>query len=193
VPLPPNCLKRLTAAGLPSPSCRRWSRNKSRISNNAKHDGDAAHSDTRSIQGQLVHCRNGRSSFRNVKDVWVVWWTFVSVTFSFRSAYRREVKKIWQIDFLRDQPQRASAASSHDIFYPSHNIFYRLGVRRRNDFKRAIASRAAPKVTYLPIVTIFRPFGRNQLIVASNAICPETRTTFGRYLSHGYSLAVASM
>jgi hypothetical protein len=109
---------------------------------------------------------------------------------SFGSAYRREVKKIWQIDFLRDQPQRASAAaSSHDFFYPSHNIFYRLGVHSRNDFKRAIASRAAPKVTYLPSISILGPFGSNQLIVASNAICPETRTTFGWYHSHGYSPA----
>jgi hypothetical protein len=186
-------LKRLAAAGFPSPSCRRWSRNRSRISNNAKPDGHAAHSDTRSIREQLVHCRNGRSSFRSVKDVWVVSWTCVTVTSSFRSAYRREVKKIWQIDFLRDQPQRASAAaSSHDIFYPSHNIFYRLGVRRRNDFERAIASRAVPKMSYLPLVTILGPFGGNQLIVALNAICPETRTTFGWYHSHGYSSAVAS-
>ena len=96
------------------------------------------------------------------------------------------------IDFLRDQPRRASVASSHDVFYPSHNIFYRLGVRRRNDFERAIASRALPKMTNLPLVTIFGPFGGNQLIGASNAICPETRTTFGWYHSHGYSLAVAS-
>jgi hypothetical protein len=96
------------------------------------------------------------------------------------------------IDFLRDQPQRASVASSHDIFYLSHNICYRLGVRRRNDFERAIASGAVPKMTYLPLVTIFGPFGGNQLIVASDAICPETRPTFGWYRSHGYSLAVAS-
>jgi hypothetical protein len=83
------------------------------------------------------------------------------------------------IDFLRDQPRREGVASSHDIFYPTHNIFYRLGVRRRNDFERAIASRAVPKVTYLPSIPILGPFGGNQLIVASNAICPETRTTFG--------------
>jgi hypothetical protein len=76
--------------------CGRWSRNRSRISNNAKHDGLAASSDTRSIRGQLVHCRNGRSSFRSVKDLWVVWWTFVTVASSFRSTYRQEVKKIWQ-------------------------------------------------------------------------------------------------
>ena len=95
------------------------------------------------------------------------------------------------LEHSSDQPQRASAASSHDIFYPSHSIFYRLGVRRRNDFERAIASRALPKMTYLPIVTILGPFGGNQLIVASNAICPKTRTTFGWYHSHGYSLAVA--
>ena len=94
--LPFNHLKRLAVAGLPSPSCRRWSRNRSRISNNAKHDGLAAHSDTHSIRAQSVHCRNGRSSFRSVKDVWVVSWTCVTVTSSFRSAYRREVKKIWQ-------------------------------------------------------------------------------------------------
>jgi hypothetical protein len=95
------------------------------------------------------------------------------------------------IDFLRDQPQRASAASSHDIFYPSHNIFYRLGVRRRNDFERAIAARAVPKMTYLPLVTILGPFGGNQLVVASNAICPETRTTFG--WSHDYSPAICRL
>jgi hypothetical protein len=94
------------------------------------------------------------------------------------------------IDFLRDQPQRASAASTHDIFYPSHNIFYQLGVRRRNDFERAVASRAPPEVPYLPILMILGPFGGNQLIVASNAICPETRTTFGWYQLHGYSPAV---
>ena len=91
------------------------------------------------------------------------------------------------IDFLRDQPQRASAASTHDIFYPSHNIFYRLGARRRNDFEKAIASRALPEMPYLPIVMILGPLEGNQLAVASNAICPEARTTFGCCHSHGDS------
>lgn len=68
-PLPLNCLRRPIAPGLPLLSCRRWSRNKSRISNNAKHDGHVAYSDTRSIRGQLVHCRNARSSFRSVKNL----------------------------------------------------------------------------------------------------------------------------
>ena len=104
----------------------------------------------------------------------------------------RECARYQQRCLLCDQPRRASVASSHDIFYPSHNIFYRLGVRRRDDFERAIASRAAPKVTYLPPIPILGPFGGNQLIVALNAICPETRTTFGWYHSHGYSSAVAS-
>ena len=70
--LPLNRLKRLTAAGLPSPSSPQWSRNRSRISNTAKHDGLAVHSDTRSIRGRLVHCRNERSSSRNSNDVWMV-------------------------------------------------------------------------------------------------------------------------
>jgi hypothetical protein len=112
----------------------------------------------------------------------------VTVTPSFRSAYRREVKKIWH--FLRHQPWRDGVASSHNIFYPSHNIFYRLGVRRRNDFERAIAPRAVPKMTYLPLIPIFGPFRGNQLFVASNAICAEARTTFGRCHSHGDSPAV---
>ena len=106
------------------------------------------------------------------------------------SCRYRECARYQQRCLLCDQPRRASVASSHDIFYPSHNIFYRLGVRRRDDFERAIASRAVPKVTYLPPIPILGPFGGNQLIVASNAICPETRTTSGWYHSHGYSPAV---
>ena len=103
------------------------------------------------------------------------------------SCRYRDCARYRQCCLLCDQPQRASVASSHDIFYPSHNIFYRLGARRGNDFERAIASRAAPKVTYLPPIPIFGPFGGNQVIVASNAICPETRTTFQWQRSHGYS------
>jgi hypothetical protein len=82
------------------------------------------------------------------------------------------------IDVLCDQPLREGVASSLVVSYPSHNIFYRLGVCMRNDFERAIASRAAPKVTYLSSIPILGPFGGNQLIVALNAICPETRTAF---------------
>ena len=89
------------------------------------------------------------------------------------------------MDFLRHQPWRDRVASSHNVFYPSHNIFYRLGVRRRNDFERAIAHRAVPKMTYLPLIPILGPFRGNQLFVASNAICAEARTTFGRCHSHG--------
>ncbi len=83
------------------------------------------------------------------------------------------------IDFLRDQLRRESVASSHDVFYPFHDISYRFGVRRRNDLERAIASQAMPKMTYLPLIPILGPFGRNQLIVALSAICAEARTTFG--------------
>ena len=107
------------------------------------------------------------------------------------SCRYRECARYQQRCLLCDQPQRAGVASSHDMFYPSHNIFYRLRLRRRNDFERAIASRAVPKMTYLSFVTILGPFGSNQLIAASNAICSETRTTFGCCHSHGYSPAVA--
>jgi hypothetical protein len=47
-------------------------------------------------------------------------------------------------------------------------------------------------MTYLPSIPILGPFGGYQLIVALNAICPEGRTTFGCYLPHDDSPAVAS-
>jgi hypothetical protein len=106
------------------------------------------------------------------------------------SCRYRERARYQQRRLLCDQPQRAGVASSHDMFYPSDNIFYRLGLRGRNEFEGAIASRAVPKMTYLPPIPIFGSFGGNQLFVASNAICPEARTTFGRCHSHGDSRAV---
>ena len=77
------------------------------------------------------------------------------------------------IDFLRDQPRRASVASSHDVLYPSHNFFYRLGVRGRNDFERAIASRAMPKMTNLPLVAILGPFGGNHSLAHRTQFAPK--------------------
>ena len=43
-------------------------------------------------------------------------------------------------------------------------------------------------MTYLSFVTILGPFGSNQLIAASNAICSETKQAFGRVLSFAWLL-----
>ena len=99
-------------------------------------------------------------------------------SFQKQSEQRKVVKGLWRdccsvSAVLCDQPRPKNVASSHDIFYPFHNIFYRLGVRRRNDLERAVAFRAVPKMTYLPLIPILGPFGGNQLIVALKAVCPE--------------------
>ena len=51
---------------------RQWSRNSSHISNSAKHDGLAAHSDTRTIRGQIDHDCIGRRVLRRWSDDWIV-------------------------------------------------------------------------------------------------------------------------
>jgi hypothetical protein len=77
-------------------------------------------------------------------------------------------------------PRTAFATSSggtvslrHHSLYPCHNIFYRLGVRGRNDHEIAVAFRTVPKMTYLPLIPILGPFGGNQLIVALKTVCAE--------------------
>jgi hypothetical protein len=75
---------------IPSPSDRRWFQTSSRISNSAKHDGLAAHFDTRTIRGQSTHRRIERSTPRSVNDVWMLsspWVT--SLTISFSSSAKR--------------------------------------------------------------------------------------------------------
>jgi hypothetical protein len=39
--------------------------------------------------------------------------------------------KMVSLLLLCDQPRPKNVASSHDIFYPSHNVFHRLGARIR--------------------------------------------------------------
>jgi len=65
--------------------------------------------------------------------------------------------------------------SRQDIFYPSHNPFYRLGVGRERDdrLEAEVTFPAVPKMTDLPLIAILGSFGGNQLIVASNAFHPE--------------------
>jgi hypothetical protein len=59
------------------------------------------------------------------------------------------------------------------FFYPRHDSFYRLGVRRRNHLETAVALRALPKMDDLAFISILGPFGGNQLIAALNAVCSE--------------------
>ena len=99
-------------------------------------------------------------------------------SFQKQSERRKVVKGLWRdccsvSAVLCDQPRPKNVASSHDIFYSFHNIFYRLGMRRRNDLERAVAFRAVPKMTYLPLIPILGPFGRNELTAALNAVRPE--------------------
>jgi hypothetical protein len=76
---------------------RQWSRNSSRISNSAKHDELAAHSDTRTIRGQIDHNCIGRRLLRRWSDDWIVPSTLILP--SFRSPYPGNVNRIMAIDF----------------------------------------------------------------------------------------------
>jgi hypothetical protein len=71
--------------------------------------------------------------------------------------------------------------SRQDIFYPSHNPFYRLGVGRKRDnrLEAKVTFAAVPKMADLPLIPILGPLGGNQLIVASNAFHPEAWTAIG--------------
>ena len=55
---------------------------------------------------------------------------------------------------LSDQPQGGIIFPSHDSFYSSHDIFYRLGVRRRDDLETAVAFRATPTMKNVPLIPI---------------------------------------
>jgi hypothetical protein len=66
--------------------------------------------------------------------------------------------------------------SRRENFVACHGIFRHL--RFDDGFKTAVALPTAPNMTDLPLITILRPFGRNQLIVAIGAVHPEAETAF---------------
>jgi Caspase domain len=63
--------------------------------------------------------------------------------------------------------------SPGDTTLPMDELAARFPVRRPNDLEGVIAFRAAPKMKDMSLIPILGSFGGNQLIAASNAVCPE--------------------
>ena len=72
--------------------------------------------------------------------------------------------------------------SRREHFVASHGIFRHLGFD--DGFETAVALPTVPNMMDLPLITILRPFGRNQLIVAIGAVHPEAETAFEWYHRH---------
>ena len=66
---------------------------------------------------------------------------------------------------LMRQPRRKNVVSCQDIFYSFHDIFYRLGVSRRNDLEAAIAFGTTPKMNNVPLISKLAPFGKGSSLL----------------------------
>jgi hypothetical protein len=84
---------------------------------------------------------------------------------------------------LRCCPRTAlSDDSRRENFVACHGLFRHLGFD--DGFETAVALPTVPNMMDLPLITILRPFGRYQLIVAIGAVHPEAETAFEWYRRH---------
>jgi len=85
------------------------------------------------------------------------------------------VKRTWgiirgslRIAFMRPTATK-NVVSCQDIFYPLHDICYRLSVSRRNDLEAIIAFRATPNMNNASLIPMFGPLGKQQLATTLEA------------------------
>jgi hypothetical protein len=78
------------------------------------------------------------------------------------------IRGLLRIAFMRPTATK-NVVSCQDIFYPLHDICYRLSVSRRNDLEAIIAFRATPNMNNASLIPMFGPLGKQQLATTLEA------------------------